>query len=257
MTTNGEATTVTVVTMLLLLPPSEGKAPGGTKTRTPDSFAKTLGAQRSEVLGAFEELLASHHPQRISKILGVRGDLLDRAVKAYDAMFAGTRELLPAWQRYSGVVWSALCPEELTSEQLSHILIPSALYGLTTALDRIADYRLTFKVGLGDIGNLSHFWRPSITAAIAARATGGPVVDLLPAEHAAAVDFEALESSAKIVRVEFLKSGGRGAAGHGAKTVKGLFARHLIEYGLGHSSKFKAPGWRVVDNGATIQIVEE
>jgi uncharacterized protein len=256
MTTNVVAATVTDVTMLLL-PPSEGKASGGTQKRTPDTFAKTLGAQRSEVLGAIEELLASHHTQRISKILGVRGDLLDRAVNAYVAMFAGTRELLPAWQRYSGVVWSALGPENLATEQLGQIVIPSALYGITTALDRIADYRLTFKVGLGDIGNLAHFWRPALTAAIAARAAGGVVVDLLPAEHAAAVDFAALESSATVVRVEFLKSGGRGAAGHGAKTVKGQFARHLIEHGLGRSSKFKAPGWHLIDNGATIQIVEE
>ncbi len=243
--------------MVLLLPPSEGKATGGTKKRTPDSFARALGAQRIEVLKAVEELLASHHTQHISKTLGVRGDLLDRAMAAYGAMLSGTRELLPAWQRYSGVVWSALDPENVTREQLGQILIPSALYGITTALDQIADYRLTFKVGLGGIGNLSHFWRPCVTTAIAARAAGGVVVDLLPAEHAAAVDFQALGDVTKVVRVEFLKSGGRGAAGHGAKTVKGKFARHLIEQGLGRSSKFQAPGWHVIDNGATIHIVEE
>ena len=208
------------------------------------------------VLDGVGQLLDNGDSSTVAKTFGVRGDNLDRALHAYQAMLSGRRALLPAWQRYTGVVWSALEPDALTPEQRGQILIPSAFYGVTTALDQIADYRLTFKVALPGIGNLSKFWSEGLSETIARHVAGATVVDLLPAEHARVLDYDALAQHADVVRVEFVKANGIGAAGHGAKAVKGLLSRHLLDEGVEAVKTFTAPGWRVRHRGDTIQIVE-
>ncbi len=244
------------MSMFLLLPPSEGKAPGGTPAGGPDNFSKPLKAKRAAVLDGIKHLLQNKDADSLAKILGVRGENLARAVDAYQAMLAGHHLVLPAWQRYTGVVWSALEPATLSEQRRGQILIPSALYGITTGLDQIADYRLTFKVALPKIGNLSKFWKYELDDVLLGCGTDVTIVDLLPVEHASVLDFGMLAEHAHVIRVEFVKADGGGAAGHRAKAVKGLVARHLLDEGIEALGKFKVSGWRVRNIGDTIQIVE-
>lgn len=244
------------MTLVLLLPPSEGKTLGGTARKSPNSFGRLLAKERQSVMDAVGTLFEVKQHDAIAKSLGVRGALLDRAVESYAQLVSGTAPLLPAWQRYSGVVWSALDPSTLERDDLQRVLVPSALYGLTTAVDHIADYRLTFKVSLPGIGNLSRFWSPALTRALSQRATSATIIDLLPSEHSAALDFDSLMARHHVVRISFHKSGGNGAAGHGAKSVKGLLARHILTRGLDHLERFETPRWRVIQRGSTVQVWE-
>ena len=149
---------------LLLLPPSEGKAHGGRRPGRPDAFAEELRLPRAAVLAELSDVLGSRTRPPPEAVFGVRGELLERAVAATADLVAGTAAVLPAWRRYSGVVWAGLEPATLTPADRRRILVPSGLYGLTTAADPVADYRLKLLVSLGRLGRLSTFWRPFVTA---------------------------------------------------------------------------------------------
>ena len=237
----------------VLIPPSEGKADGGVRATTKGSFDASLGAARRTVRSALAETLAGATPAQQFRVLGVRGPLLDRALVASDQLTRGRAPILPAWQRYEGVVWQHLDPATLRSAQRRRILVPSALYGVTTAEDPIADYRLKFDVRLEGVGRLDDFWRGAVTEAVVAVAHKGPVINLLPAEHDRALDHDELSRRCDVVTVTFVSASGAGAAGHAAKAVKGVVTRVLIQDGLDALEGFTWEGWtsrRVADGYA-------
>jgi uncharacterized protein len=240
---------------LLLLPPSEGKATGGRLPARPGSFDEALAHPRSVVLEELGRLLRSPGHAWQSRVFGARGELLDRAVAATHALVVGAAPILPAWRRYTGVVWAALDPGTLSAAGRRRLLVPSGLYGITSADDPVADYRLKLLVSLGHLGRLSTFWRPEVTTALAARARGRVVVDLLPAEHAHAVDLGALARVARVVRVRFVTADGTRALGHDAKSAKGHLARSLLDHGLDGVSGFRCGGWRATVEGDRVTVV--
>jgi len=239
----------------LLIPPSEAKAPGGSKTVRNGTFDHDLSGQRREIVGALSSLLSPWSSQQVEKVLRVRGPLLERAVEATRSLVEGRPALLPAWRRYSGVVWSSLGPATLTTPQRRRLLIPSGLYGVNSGTDLVADYRLKMDSSLDPMGSLSQFWRPHVTSTLSELTRRCVVVDLLPKEHAAAIDWTALESVCRVVRVSFTASSGQGAAGHAAKSVKGAIARHLLDNGLSDLEKFRFEGWRVTRDGDRFVVV--
>lgn len=237
--------------LLLLLPPSEGKADGGRPPRAtvrPRPFDVALAAPRDAVRTALRAALDGADDETAGKLLGVRGDNLVRARAATDAYLRGDAPVLPAWQRYTGVVWDHLGP--LRAPEARRVLVPSALYGITTGADPVADYRLKFPVALPGVGNLARFWKEPLTAALLAHARprasgrGRVVVDLLPAEHATAIDWEVLEGVVPVVHVRFRSADGRRAVGHDAKAVKGEVARAVLEHGIDSLGPFRWRGWR-------------
>jgi hypothetical protein len=239
-------------TPLFLLPPSEGKNGGGRAKAEPDRFKSQLLEPRREVIAALAELFERATPDVIGKRLKVRNDLFDRAVAASAALVEGTAKKLPAWQRYSGVVWEHLDPATLTSEVRRRILVPSAIYGLTSADDMIADYRLTMNGPLPGLGNLASFWRAPLTEVLRGVAKRTQVVNLLPSEHARAID---LSKIAHVIEVGFVQSDMQRAVGHFAKAVKGRFARHLIDHGIESATSFHMTGWRVEEDAAGFVLV--
>jgi cytoplasmic iron level regulating protein YaaA (DUF328/UPF0246 family) len=175
-------------------------------------------------------------------VLKARGPLLERALASLALIVNESAPTLPAWQRYSGVVWSHLDPANLSDAQRRRVLIPSGLYGLSCGTDEIADYRLTMKVALAGLGNVTTFWRPLVTQALR-DLSNATFVDLLPKEHAAAIGPEE-ELSARIVSVSFLRHGGEGVAGHDAKAAKGVLARRILLEGIDAVDGFRWKGWR-------------
>lgn len=224
--------------LVLLLPPSEGKASGGAGRWRPTSgtFGRRLGDGRRQVIEALAGTdLGPKH-------LGVSGELLARATAATEAIVAGKARALPAHERYTGVVWEHVDPATLDDERRRRVLVPSALLGLVAATDPAPDHRLKFDVSLPGIGRLDRFWRPVTTDALRAR-PAATFVDLLPNEHRAAVDLDALATRSRkhtLVRTAFL-----GATGHDAKAVKGELARHLLDHGLtiDTAASFSWQGW--------------
>jgi uncharacterized protein len=236
---------------LVLLPPSEGKSPGGRRGNSPNRFGPDLCKPRAAVLEALAKVMAGASESEKSKLLRVRGELLDRAVVATQRLIDGTAPLLPAWKRYTGVVWDALDPSTLAPTVRARILVPSALYGVTSAQDHIADYRLGMQSNLPGVGNLARFWRPMLTDLIRPSRRGTTVIDLLTAEHRSAIDWQRF---GPVVRVDFVEAQGRGAAGHSAKAVKGRFARHLIDHGIDEALSFTNDGWKVLRTDTGFQV---
>jgi len=229
-------------TAYVLLPPSESKEPGGRLDAAPGLFDVALASPRERVLEALSSVLSTVSPEEASRLLKVRGPLLERALDASRQLAEGTAPLMPAWQRYNGVVWSHLDCASLDDKSRSRILVPSGLYGLSLATDSIADHRLTMKVSLGGLGNVARFWRPSLTRLLE-ELDAAQLVSFLPKEHTAAIGTKG-ELSRRLVDVSFVRHDGEGIAGHDAKAVKGIVSRRVLEGGVDAIEGFRWKGWR-------------
>jgi cytoplasmic iron level regulating protein YaaA (DUF328/UPF0246 family) len=216
----------------ILLPPSEGKSAGGTAP-SPAAAAHSfpeLDADRAVVREAVRVVLAGG-ADAAAGLLGVGGRHLAQARADWEDLEAGP--VMVACLRYSGVVWAALDPDTLGRAPRrrldERVLVTSGLWGLVAACDPIPAYRLRMGARVPAIGPLAAFWRPCITALIDRRAAGGWVIDLLPQEHAAAIDATGLVES-RLMRVVLVEEGdARRAVGHAGKALKGRLARAILE----------------------------
>lgn len=180
---------------------------------------------------------------------------MERAFEAATLLASGRARVRPAWQRYSGVVWSHLDPASLSPGARRRILIPSGIYGLTTGEDRIADFRLKMNVGVGTLGTMASYWRARLTPVVAAHQKTATIVSLLPKEHEAALDLGTLARSRGVLRVVFSDEAGGARVGHDAKAVKGILARTLLLQGLAPLETFEWQGWRARRRDGEFHIV--
>ena len=175
--------------MLILLPPSEGKADAGTGRRwAPDRLSlPELNPARERVLDALVALSAG---------AGRRGragrrSASARASGASCARNARLREAAtaPAERLYTGVLYEALDLASLpaTAQRAARrsILISSGLWGAVRLADRIPPYRCPIGARLPDVGALSTYWRRELTPALDGAAGRGPVLDLRSGAYAA------------------------------------------------------------------------
>ena len=230
--------------LFVLVPPSEAKAVGGVRHARPGTFDEVLHDARVLALDALARLLATDDPRSWERVFRVRGPLLERALGATSFLVDGRATLWPAWRRYTGVVWSHLDPSTLTIGERRRLLVPSGLYGVTTAADPIADFRLRLDVTVPPLGNLAAYWRPLLTPVLSDHVRRSTVVNLLPGQHASAIDLRALGERCRVTDVTFINADGSGAAGHDAKAVKGVVARRLVREGLSCLEGFEWEGWR-------------
>lgn len=241
--------------LFVLLPPSEAKTDGGAPNGLGGQFDAELAPARREVVTALGTLLETSSRPKLEKALGVRGALLERALLSTRAIVEGVADTLPAWQRYSGVVWTHLEPATLSESQRRQLLIPSGLYGVTSGVDRVADYRLKMSASLAPLGKLASYWKPRLTPVLEKSLRDATVVDLLPHEHEAAFDFERLRDSCVVRTVAFVQRDGARAAGHDAKAVKGEVARTLLRDGWDGLEDFRWNGWRSRRHHESLRIV--
>jgi hypothetical protein len=210
---------------MLFLPPSEGKAEGGSARRrpwTPDagSFGTALAEARATVIAALLDARGGDE-----KLLGVKGEHLLRAQSANASLIGAPT--LPAWQRYTGVVWDHLDPSTLPADARRRIVVVSGLLGLVRGDDPVPDYRLKMAANLPPLGKLSTWWRETLSAELARVARRRFVVDLLPQEHRAALVLDGLRG----LSLTLVDRGGK-PGGHFAKAAKGELARAVLVDGL-------------------------
>lgn len=192
--------------LVILLPPSEGKATGGDGPRwRPNTLTlPELDDARATVLGA---LGPDHH-----------------------AALGPTR---PALDRYTGVLYRELDAGSLAADARrrlrSSVLIVSGLWGVVGPTDPIPAYKLKMSAAVPPLGKLSTWWRPQLTRALAARVRGGTVWDLLPGEHAAALDWSTLAPRRRIT-LRFIDQDDKVVA-HWNKLLKGSIVRWLAQTG--------------------------
>jgi hypothetical protein len=220
--------------MLILLPPSEGKAVGGTGRWNPAGgrFGRQLAAPRRVVAGALQTAGADR--------LGVRGATAERALSANARL--PSSPVLPAHERYTGIVFSHLEPSTLDKaarrRAVQSIVVVTGLGGLFAFDDPVPEYRAPIGARLADVGHLARFWSGHLGATIDALADGQPVIDLLPQEHRAALP----RGGAGWIEVDLVHPKLRG--GHNAKAAKGLLVRALVSKGVAVLDRWEHHGWR-------------
>jgi cytoplasmic iron level regulating protein YaaA (DUF328/UPF0246 family) len=183
--------------MLILLPPSEGKA-------RPDAgepvdlyslvYADDLGQKRARLLNAF-----------------------DRELRKVPAA--------PARDVYTGVLFGRLELSKLSAKARKQVLIASALWGVVRPDDRIPYYKFPPKTRLKGFEAPNAYWRPALAEALP-DAEGDLVVDMRSGAYVPAWKPKAATRLA--VRAFTEVDGERKAVSHMAKAVRGDVARALL-----------------------------
>lgn len=213
--------------MLILLPPSETKRPGG--ARRPFDAARLalpgLAAQRNAVADALVALSAD--PVASTRVLGLgatqQGEIAVNAALR-------TSPTMPAADRYTGVLYEALDAASLdlpSRRWLSrHVLIHSAPFGLVGALDPIPAYRLGASASLPGLPALRRVWAVAVTDALADAAPRF-VLDLRSEAYVALGPVPASVASVYVRIVAGGEGGAVRALNHFNKHAKGALVRRL------------------------------
>lgn len=224
--------------MLILLPPSETKRDGGEGPN-------------------LDSLLGSHHlsfpvldPLR-KKVVDAVVALAGNEKKCISALKLGPKQLgeiernrqiftsptMPAIDRYTGVLYDALAPAELSSRArdflASHVLIQSALLGPLGAMDHIPAYRLSFDSAVPHLkSSLKKVWSEPGSVAleqlISERNT--VVLDLRSEGYSALSPTKPAENTFYLRVVTRNEKGETKALNHFNKKGKGEFVRLLAEH---------------------------
>ncbi|MDF2709178.1 MAG: yaaA [Nonomuraea muscovyensis] len=206
--------------VLILLPPSEGKASEGSGPPLGDLSFPALGRARRRVLTALAK--ASRRRDALD-VLGLTPGLAGELAKNLVLQTAAT---LPAAELYTGVLYDNLGlgtlegAARLRAEE--SVLVFSGLWGVLRITDRVPPYRLSMGVSLPPLGGLAAFWRPLVTKQL--DALPGLVVDLRSATYAGA-----WQPGDRSVAVRVFKDGK--VVSHMAKATRGEIARALLASG--------------------------
>lgn len=225
--------------MLVLLPPSEGKATGGTGPAL-DTGALALpglAAAREAVLTELVDLCAGDE-DKAADVLGLSPGLRGEIAKNAALRTSGTR---PAGEIYTGVLYDALGlatlggPARRAAER--SLLVFSGLWGAVRITDPIPSYRCSMGVKLPGLGALGAYWRGPMADVMPEAAGDGLVLDLRSAAYATAWKPKGeLAERTATVRVLHSKivSGveKRTVVSHFNKATKGRLVRDLLTAGF-------------------------
>ncbi|MFJ2233892.1 peroxide stress protein YaaA [Streptomyces sp. NPDC087859] len=219
--------------MLVLLPPSEGKASSGrgAPLKLESLSLPGLTEARAAVLGELVELCAGDE-DKAREVLGLSEGLRGEVGKNTELLTAGAR---PAGEIYTGVLYDAL---ELSSLDTAakkraarQLLVFSGLWGAVGVADRIPSYRCSMGVKLPGLGALGAHWRTPMAAALPEAAGNGLVLDLRSSAYAAAWKPKG-EVAGRTASVRVLHAPTRKVVSHFNKATKGRIVRSLLSAGI-------------------------
>ncbi|WP_314411310.1 peroxide stress protein YaaA [Streptomyces sp. DSM 40484] len=219
--------------MLVLLPPSEGKAPSGRGAPLkPESLSLPgLAEARQAVLDELVELCAADE-EKAREVLGLSEGLRGEVAKNTELRTAGAR---PAGEIYTGVLYDALDLASLDTAGKRRagrsLLVFSGLWGAVRVTDRIPSYRCSMGVRLPGLGALSSHWRAPMAAVLPEVAGSGLVLDLRSAAYAGAWKPKG-EVAGRTASVRVLHAPTRKVVSHFNKATKGRIVRSLMETGV-------------------------
>lgn len=218
--------------MLVLLPPSEGKASSGRGAPLkPESLALPgLAEARAAVLDELVELCAADE-EKAREVLGLSEGLRGEVAKNTELRTAGAR---PAGEIYTGVLYDALGLATLDAAARKRadrsLLVFSGLWGAVRVGDRIPSYRCSMGVKLPGLGALGAHWRGAMASVMPEEAGDGLVLDLRSSAYAAAWKPKG-EVAARTATVRVLHAPTRKVVSHFNKATKGRIVRSLLEAG--------------------------
>ncbi|AZM88951.1 MULTISPECIES: peroxide stress protein YaaA [Streptomyces] len=221
--------------MLVLLPPSEGKAAGGSGAPLdPASLSLPgLAPARAAVLEELVELCAADEP-KAREVLGLSEGLRGEVAKNAALLSAPA---LPAGEIYTGVLYDALdlaglpAPARELAERT--LLVFSGLWGAVRVTDRIPSYRCSMGVKLPGLGALGAYWRTPMAEVMPQAAGDGLVLDLRSSAYASAWKPKG-ETAGRTATVRVLHSQvvdgveKRSVVSHFNKATKGRLVRDLL-----------------------------
>jgi len=217
--------------MLILLPPSEGKASPARGPRLAVSKLSfpELSPTRKAVIEALVRMCeGSATKARATLRISTRQDEeLERNRSLRSAPTA------PAGEIYTGVLYDALDLATLEARArrraATDIAIASALFGLLRVTDHIPAYRLSGDTTLPGVGRLATSWREPVADAIRAASVRSIVLDLRSSAYVALGPVPAdLAERTAVARVLQEKGGKRTIVSHHNKATKGRLVRSLL-----------------------------
>ncbi|MEV7424577.1 peroxide stress protein YaaA [Streptomyces sp. NPDC091212] len=227
--------------MLVLLPPSEGKAPSGRGAPLkPESLSLPgLAGARAAVLDELVELCAADE-EKARQVLGLSEGLRGEIAKNVELRTAGTRT---AGEIYTGVLYDALDLAGLDAAARrragASLLVFSGLWGAVRVGDRIPSYRCSMGVKLPGLGALGAHWRASMESVLPEAAGGGMVLDLRSAAYAAAWkpkgELAGRTATVRVLHARIDPATGaekRSVVSHFNKATKGRLVRELLTAGV-------------------------
>jgi cytoplasmic iron level regulating protein YaaA (DUF328/UPF0246 family) len=224
--------------VLVLLPPSEGKAAGGTGAplRPEELSLPGLAGARAAVLDELVTLCAGDE-DTAREVLGLSEGLRGEVTKNAGLRSAAAR---PAGEIYTGVLYDALGLADLppAARKLAEdaLLVFSGLWGAVAVTDRIPSYRCSMGVKLPGVGALGAYWRGPMAEVMPQVAGDGLVLDLRSAAYAAAWKPKG-EVAGRTATVRVLHSRvvdgveKRSVVSHFNKATKGRLVRDLLVAG--------------------------
>ncbi|MFJ4712031.1 peroxide stress protein YaaA [Streptomyces sp. NPDC088785] len=242
--------------MLVLLPPSEGKAASGRGAPLkPESLSLPgLARARATVLDELVELCAADET-KAREVLGLSEGLRGEVAKNAGLRTAGAR---PAGEIYTGVLYDALDLASLDAAAKKRaarsLLVFSGLWGAVRVTDRIPSYRCSMGVKLPGLGALGPYWKAPMAEVLPAAAGDGLVLDLRSAAYAAAWKPTG-ELAERTAGVRVLHAPTRKVVSHFNKATKGRIVRSLLQSGAAPATPAE-----LVDvlrrSGYTVEVAE-
>lgn len=229
--------------MLVLLPPSEGKAApveggsGGAPLELGSLSLPGLTEARGAVLAELVELCAGDE-EKAAEVLGLSPGLRGEIAKNAALPDAGTR---PAGEIYTGVLYDALGLATLDPAARRRaersLLVFSGLWGAVRIGDAIPSYRCSMGVKLPGLGALGAYWRGPMARALPESAGDGLVLDLRSAAYASAWkpagDVAERTATVRVLQSKIVNGvEKRSVVSHFNKATKGRLVRDLLTAGV-------------------------
>ncbi|MEW2388396.1 peroxide stress protein YaaA [Streptomyces venezuelae] len=226
--------------MLVLLPPSEGKASSGrgAPLKAEELSLPGLTEARQAVLDELVELCAADE-EKARTVLGLSEGLRGEVAKNAALRTAGAR---PAGEVYTGVLYDALDLASLDTaakrRATRSLLVFSGLWGAVGVHDRIPSYRCSMGVKLPGLGALGAYWRTPMASVMPEAAGEGLVLDLRSSAYAAAWkpkgEVAGRTATVRVLHAQVDEETGaekRSVVSHFNKATKGRIVRSLLTTG--------------------------
>ncbi|MFI5617469.1 peroxide stress protein YaaA [Streptomyces sp. NPDC051567] len=221
--------------MLVLLPPSEGKAAGGSGAPLELGALSLPGLDpaRSAVLEELVGLCAADE-SKAREVLCLSEGLRGEVTKNAELRSAVAR---PAGEIYTGVLYDALglagldpAARALAEQSL---LVFSGLWGAVRITDRIPSYRCSMGVRLPGLGPLGAYWRTPLAEVMPRAAAEGLVLDLRSSAYASAWrprgEVAARTATVRVLHAQVVDGvEKRSVVSHFNKATKGRLVRDLL-----------------------------
>lgn len=217
--------------MLILLPPSEGKADTG--SGKPLDLARlslpALHPARERAVDALVELCTGD-ADTAAAVLGLSPGLRGEITRNTQLR---TAKALPAGSLYTGVLYDNLALSDLPAAARTRarrtLLIFSGLWGALRIDDRVPPYRCAMGVRLPGVGLLSTHWRDAMAQALPEAAGAGLVLDLRSSMYTPAWTPRGdVAARTATMRVLHERDGKRTVVSHFNKATKGRLVRDLL-----------------------------